>query len=269
MDSFQVIAEGGETLIAGWLSVTLSAGLRLPEDESEERRQFLLEGAKAALEQLAPAGAWLGERLQAVQFLCAHSAAMDWQGQANSPHLVDQVREKAQRFAAQMMALTGRQLATLARLRDQRRREDESAERRALRKEAHATNEQLARGSAFTAELERMMELGGEVDEAPEATPPTVPSAGAAARPRSQLEPPAAKGAETPGEAGGPARGGRVTAQAAPARAPAGHGLSRPRACSSRAMADPRSSPMLSTTAASFARSSSSSAIRVFNPAMA
>jgi hypothetical protein len=68
-----VVAEGGEALIAGWLSVTLTAGLRLPEDEPEERREFLLAGAKAALEQLAPAGAWLGERLQAVQSLCAHS----------------------------------------------------------------------------------------------------------------------------------------------------------------------------------------------------
>ncbi|MDH3968012.1 MAG: hypothetical protein OEU56_13410 [Rhodospirillales bacterium] len=191
MDPYQVIAEGGEALIAGWLGVTLSAGLRLPEDESEDRREFLLAGAKAALEQLAPAGAWLGERLQAVQFLCAHAAAMDWQGQANAPHLGEQVRHRAQRFATQMMALTSRQLSTLARLRDQRRREAEAAERQTWRKEAHETKEQLARGGAFTAELERMMKLSDEAERVPEDTPepasPAAPRAAGAGVP----EPPA------------------------------------------------------------------------------
>jgi hypothetical protein len=184
MDPYELIGQGGEALIAGWLSLTLVNGLRLPEDESEEHRQLFLQGAKAALEQLAPAGAWIGERIQAVQFLCAHGAAMDWLGQANSPFLGEQVRDKAQKIAAQMFALTSRQLSTLARLRDQRRREREAAERQAWRKEAHATKQQLARGSAFTAELERMMKLGGEAAEAPEetadATPPAPRAAGAA-----------------------------------------------------------------------------------------
>ncbi len=185
MDPYQVIAEGGEALIAGWLGVTLTAGLRLPEAESEERGEFLLAGAKAALEQLAPAGAWLGERLQAVQFLCAHSAAMHWQASANSSYLGEPVRHRAQRFAVQMLALTSHQLSTLARLRDQRRREAEAAERQAWRKEAHETKEQLARGSAFTAELERMMKLGEEAEAMPEsaaelAPPAALKSAGAA-----------------------------------------------------------------------------------------
>ncbi len=170
MDPYKIVAEGGEALIAGWLGVTLTAGLRLPEDESEDRREFLLAGAKAALEQLAPAGAWLGERLQAVQFLCAHSAAMHWQASANTPDLGEQVRHRAQRFATQMMALTSRQLSTLARLRDQRRREAEADERQAWRQEAHATKQQLARGGAFTAELERMMKLSDEVEAMPETT---------------------------------------------------------------------------------------------------
>ncbi|MDH3595024.1 MAG: hypothetical protein OEU09_08365 [Rhodospirillales bacterium] len=183
MDPYQVIAEGGEALIAGWLGVTLSAGLRLPENlpspkrssgsaqagESEDRREFLLAGAKAALEQLAPASAWLGERLQAVQFLCSHAAAMHWQASANSPVLGEPVRHRAQRFATQMMALTSRQLSTLAHLRDARRKEREAAERQAWRQEAHATKQQLARGSAFTAELEHMMKLGAERDAVPEA----------------------------------------------------------------------------------------------------
>ena len=69
MDPEQVLAEGGEALIAGWLNATLTAGLRLPEDESEERREFLLAGANAALRELAPAGAWLGERIQAIPSL--------------------------------------------------------------------------------------------------------------------------------------------------------------------------------------------------------
>ena len=192
MDPYQVIAEGGEALIAGWLGVTLSAGLRLPEDESEDRREFLLAGAKAALEQLAPAGAWLGERLQAVQFLCAHAAAMDWQGQANAPHLGEQVRHRAQRFATQMMALTSRQLSTLARLRDQRRREAEAAERQAWRQEAYATKEQLARGGAFTAELERMMKLSDGAEAAADPALPAVPRAAGAAVPEPPPGPEAA-----------------------------------------------------------------------------
>ena len=205
MDPYQVIAEGGEALIAGWLGVTLSAGLRLPEDlpspkrssgsaqagESEDRREFLLAGAKAALEQLAPAGAWLGERIQVVQFLCAHTAAMDWQGQANAPDLGEQVRQKAQKFATQMFALTSRQLSTLARLRDQRRRKAEAAERQAWRQEAHETKEQLARGSAFTAELERMMKLSDEADAVPEDAPEPLaaPRAEGAAVPEPRDEP--------------------------------------------------------------------------------
>ncbi len=66
-----------------------------------------------------------------------------------------------------MLDLTSRQLSTLARLRDQRRREREAAERQAWRKEAHATKQQLARGSAFTAELEHMMKLSDGTDEMP------------------------------------------------------------------------------------------------------
>ena len=181
MDPEQVLAEGGEALIDGWLSATLSAGLRLPEDESEERRDILLAGAKAALDELAPAGAWLGERIQAVQFLCAHAAAMDWQAAANSPFLGEPARHRAQRFATQMLSLTSRQLATLARLKDQRRREAEAAARQAWRQEAHATKQQLARGRALTAELERMMKLGDGSDEAPENA--VVPRAAGAAVP--------------------------------------------------------------------------------------
>jgi hypothetical protein len=181
MDPYELIAEGGDALIAGWLSLTLVNGLRLPEDESEEDQQLFLQGAKAALEHLAPAGAWIGERIQAVQFLCAHATAMDWLGQAHSPFLSEPVRDKAQKFANQMFALTSRQLATLARLRDQRRRAREAAERQAWRKEAHATKQQLARGGALSAELERVMKLSDGTDEAPEtaaeAAPPAAPRA--------------------------------------------------------------------------------------------
>ena len=187
MDPEQVLAEGGEALIAGWLNATLTAGLRLPEDVPEARREFLLEGAKAALRELAPAGAWLGERMQAVQFLCAHAAAMHWQASANSPFLAEPARHRAQRFAVQMLSLTSRQLATLARLKDQRRREAEAAARQTWRQEAHATKQQLARGSAFTAELEQMMKLGDGSDEAPECA--VAPRAAGAAVPEPPVEP--------------------------------------------------------------------------------
>jgi hypothetical protein len=133
------------------------------------------------LRELAPAGAWLGERMQAVQFLCAHAAAMHWQAAANAPVLDEPERQRAQRFAVQMLSLTSRQLATLARLKDQRRREAEAAERQAWRQEAHATKQQLARGSAFTAELERVMKLNGGTEMPPE--PTAAPKAAGAAVP--------------------------------------------------------------------------------------
>jgi hypothetical protein len=117
------------------------------------------------------------------------SAAMHWQAQANDRDLGEQIRHRAQRFATQMMALTSRQLATLVRLRDQRRREREAAERQAWRQEAHATKQQLARDGAFTTELERMMKLSAELEAMPEAaadaTPPAAPRAAGA----SVLEP--------------------------------------------------------------------------------
>jgi hypothetical protein len=172
MDPYELIAQGGDALIAGWLSLTLVNGLQLPEDESEEHQQLFLQGAKAALEQLAPAGAWIGERIQAVQFLCAHSAAMEWLGQANSPHEPEPVRDKARKIANQMFALTSRQLATLAR---------QAEERRAWRDRVQETKEQIARGGALTAELERMMKLGGAAEETSEAA--AVPKAAGAAVP--------------------------------------------------------------------------------------
>ncbi|MDH3595094.1 MAG: hypothetical protein OEU09_02530 [Rhodospirillales bacterium] len=196
MDPYELIAQGGDALIAGWLSLTLVNGLRLPEDESEEHQQLFLQGAKAALEQLAPAGAWIGERIQAVQFLCVHGAAMDWLGQADSSFLPEPVRDKARKIATQMFALTSRQLATLARLRDQRRREAEAQERRAWRERVQETKEQIARGGALTAELERMMKLGeraeGVAEETAgpaEAAPPDAPRSVGAAVPEPPPEP--------------------------------------------------------------------------------
>ena len=216
MDPEQVLAEGGEALIAGWLNATLTAGLRLPEDEPEARREFLLEGARAALRELAPAGAWLGERMQAVQFLCAHAAAMHWQAAANAPDLDEPARHRAQRFAVQMLSLTSRQLATLARLKDQRRREAEAAARQTWRQEAHATKQQLARGNAITAELERMMKLGDVTKAPPEAVAAVPKPAGAAVPeppPGPFPQPPAAPGAGTPA-AEGAAWGGYLSAPA-------------------------------------------------------
>ena len=195
MELQEMIVEGGETLVAGWLSLTLVDGLHVPEEDSDGRQHFFIQGAKAALEQLAPAGAWVGERIQAVQFLCAHSAAMEWLGQANSPHEPEPVRDKARKIAAQMFALTSRQLATLARLRDQRRRAREAEERQGWRKRVQETKEQIARGGALTAELERMMKLSGEAEavpeEAAEAGSPGPKAAGAAVP-----EPPAAPEAD-------------------------------------------------------------------------
>ena len=198
MDRADAMAAGGEVLLARWLDVTLTSGLRLPDDESEETRDLLLAGARAALAELAPEAAGIGARIQAVQFLCAHAAAMDWQAQASSRVLPEPARHRAQRFACQMMGLTSRQLATLARLKAERRRDAEAAERQAWRRREQATKEQLARGNAFVSEMERMLSAGVDVDAmlegaagAADPTAPTPRAVGAAVpAPPAAPEPP-------------------------------------------------------------------------------
>ena len=59
-------------------------GPRLPaEDDSKERRELRLAAAKAAVGALAGPDADLGARMQAVQLVCAHGAALDWQARTS------------------------------------------------------------------------------------------------------------------------------------------------------------------------------------------
>ena len=94
-----------------------------------------------------------------------------------------------------MMGLTSRQLATLARLEAERRRDAEAAERQAWRRREHATREQLARGNALVSEMERLLEAGTDVDALQDAVcgagPPAPRALGAAVpEPPAGPEPP-------------------------------------------------------------------------------
>jgi len=187
MDLEEAIAAGGEALLGMWFALDLSDSLRQPEDDSEERRELRLAAAKAAVEELAGPDAELGARMQAVQLVCAHASALDWQARANSPYLATPERLTAQRFARQMMTLTTRQLASLSRLKAERRRTAEAEDRRAGRERERATRAQLARGHALVDEMERMLKDGaaaGVMEGAIPAAPPEAMPAAAAPAPQ-------------------------------------------------------------------------------------
>ena len=81
------MAVGGEPLISGWLDSMLCESLAFADDETDEERTYKIAAARAALAQLAPEGASLAERMQAVQYLCAFQAGQLALAEANSPYL--------------------------------------------------------------------------------------------------------------------------------------------------------------------------------------
>ncbi|MDH3476299.1 MAG: hypothetical protein OEM59_21685 [Rhodospirillales bacterium] len=110
--------DGG--LLEGWLEELLREGLPLPAASDTAARERYLAAARLAAEELAPAGAGIGARLQAVAYLCVQGAAIRWQGRANNPELCEDARLRTQRMASQLMGLASRQLAALSRLEGQR-----------------------------------------------------------------------------------------------------------------------------------------------------
>ena len=122
MELEDAIKAGGKPLLDGWLDMALMAALPEGEDDREAERAFKLAAAREAVDTIAGEGAPLEERMQAVLYVVAHMAAIEQQARAASRYLDDKTRRTAQRFACQLMGLTGRQLAVLERLRRARRK---------------------------------------------------------------------------------------------------------------------------------------------------
>ena len=102
------LAEEGARVEA-WLGGLLTRGLCFPDGLSVDQRSRERDAARAAAAELAGSlgeGAGIEARVQAAQFVAAHTAAMDWQAEANRRDLPPHARATAQRLARQLMALT-------------------------------------------------------------------------------------------------------------------------------------------------------------------
>ncbi len=152
------MAAGGEALVSGWLDSTLTDSLAFADDETNEEQAYKIAAARGALRQLAPEGASLAERMQAVQYVCAFQAGQLALAEANSPYLPPEERRAARRFSRQAMALSSRQLALLDRLGRERRGEQEDSRHRTAVAEAQRQRREIPRGNGFDGEMERMPE---------------------------------------------------------------------------------------------------------------
>jgi hypothetical protein len=111
--------------VEGWLDGLLMDSLMISEEHDQEAREFRYEAARALVEELAPEGA--AERVLAVHFAAAQAAALEWQGRAVSRYLPEKTRETAQRFANSLYTIVKGQAATLARLKETRRKAETAA----------------------------------------------------------------------------------------------------------------------------------------------
>ena len=127
----EVAGLGPAAVLERWLDLSLMESLRLSEEISEEEQAFRLEAARIALKQLAPQGAGIEERMLALAFVVSHAAGLDHQARANSRHLSPDIRRAAQRQAHAALSLASRQLTVLARLRAERAKALDEAERKA------------------------------------------------------------------------------------------------------------------------------------------
>ena len=169
MDLVDAIAAGGRPLVEGWLDMALMAALPESEDDDQERWQFKLAAARAAVEALAGPDAPVAARMQAVLYVIAHAAAIEQQAHANSRYLAPEVRKTAQRFALQLMNAAARNLAALERLRAKGRGTDRKTEKAAPNGAARPESPERRRPSAEAPERPAAMEAP------PPAAPPVPP----------------------------------------------------------------------------------------------
>jgi hypothetical protein len=149
LDREGAIAAGGQTLLGFWLEELLMEHLPLSDDLSEEQKELWIRAARLTIEELAPEGTGVGARLQALHFVCAHGAALDYQSQALSGRLPPAARTIAQRLANQLMTITSRQLTVLTRIETERRRAKEAE----LRLEQNAWKQTWQRETTCTRAL--------------------------------------------------------------------------------------------------------------------
>ena len=169
MELEDAIKAGGKPLLDGWLDIALMSALPESEDDSAELAAFKLAAAREAVETIAGEDAPLEERMQAVLYVVAHMAALEQQARAGSRYLDETTRRTAQRFAAQLMGLTARQLSVLERLRTGRRRAAAESEK-AARDRDLALIETLERQQTFLEEIDKPP--GRTAPPAPETVPP-------------------------------------------------------------------------------------------------
>ncbi len=87
MDGAGALEAGGAALLDLWIEQTLAESLPQAGYHCEAQRELRRAAAQAAVAELAPAEAGLGARMIALQFVCSHSAGLDYQAQAFAPHL--------------------------------------------------------------------------------------------------------------------------------------------------------------------------------------
>ena len=194
MDRAGAIKAGGGTLLGFWFEETLGESLPLSEDHSNEQRELRIAAAREAVMQLAPEDAGLGARMIALQFVCSHSAGLDYQAQAFSRHLPPDARAISQRFANQLMGLSGRQLGVLNRLEAERRQAKESAARRAHLDRQYAWKQDVNFTRALADSMDRFL---GD---------PKAMAAAFTGAPRGEMPPAAAGNGSRPGTENGAAQ---------------------------------------------------------------
>ena len=157
MDLEEVMEVGGDALLDRWLGMALVAALPEGEDDSGEEATFKLKAAQAAVKAIAGPEAPLEERMQALLYVVAHSAAIEQQARASARLLPEPARACAQRFASRLMALTAQQLSTLQRLRAVRAKAEAAAGRAAKKEVLLAHKASTDRDLALVRMLEQQI----------------------------------------------------------------------------------------------------------------
>ena len=157
MDLEEVMEVGGEALLDRWLGMALMAALPEGEDDSGAEATFKLMAAKAAVAAIAGPEAPLEERMQALLYVVAHSAAIEQQARASARLLPEPARACAQRFANRLMGLTAQQLSTLQRLRAARAKAEAAAGRAAKKEVLLAHKASTDRDLALVRMLEQQI----------------------------------------------------------------------------------------------------------------